>query len=84
MTTSSAFELHNMVQDLPTSKSVQGIEAFKVEQEPSRSNDVTHYFKSILQQLKTTDPQPHKGEIAAHNPGEDNESDISKSIRFRS
>ncbi|HAT9814592.1 TPA: hypothetical protein JBD80_14725, partial [Legionella pneumophila subsp. pneumophila] len=68
--------------EISASKSVQGIEAFKVEQEPSRSNDVIHYFKSILQQLKTTDPQPHKGEIAAHNSGEDNESDRSNSLHL--
>ncbi|HFT3883939.1 TPA: hypothetical protein ACH3KG_000580 [Legionella pneumophila] len=80
----SAFELHNMVQNLPTSKSEQGIEAFKVEQEPSRSDDITNYFRSEFKQIRLNgrDQQPKRDEIAAHNPGEDNESDIFTSIRF--
>ncbi|HAU1183812.1 TPA: hypothetical protein JBI17_13880 [Legionella pneumophila] len=70
--------------EISASRSVQEIEAFKVEQEPSRSDDITNYFRSEFKQIRLNgrDQQPKRDEIAAHNSGEDNESDRSNSLHL--
>lgn len=71
--------------EISASRSEQGIETSKVEQERS-GLDISNYFRSALKQFRLNGPdqQPKRDEIAAHNPGEDNESDIFTSIRFPS
>ncbi|HAT1823449.1 hypothetical protein SC438_06075 [Legionella pneumophila] len=68
--------------EISASRSEQGIETSKVEQERSILNTIC--FRSECKQIRLNgrDQQPKRDEIAAHNPGEDNESDIFTSIKF--